>query len=165
MAKPAARSVGADAHFAGDREGLLAGARIITEATFAGLDLSDEIEAVLDQNLGEIVTVCQDGAITAFAICHMGAGSEAGPDTCFIKFAAARRGDDANFERLIVACEAAALRRGMATLVAGVNSACHSAYRLVLAQGFATQLTGVAMQRRNLAGYLAGDALVIGDWR
>lgn len=58
-----------------------------------------------------------------------------------------------------------AARRGMAVLMAGVNTGCHQAYRTAIAFGFRTQLSGVAMQRRNDPGYLGGDIFAIGDWR
>lgn len=165
MAKPVVDLIEHIGLFSGPRNELLAGARSITEATFAGLDLTDEIEAVIDQNLGEVVALYERDMLTAFAICHIGVGSEAGPDAAFIKFAAARPGAQKHFAELLMACEATAARRGMATLVAGVNAACHSAYLAALAHGFRTQFSGVAMQRRNDPGYLASDAFVIGDWR
>lgn len=165
MAKSVSPTVEHAIPFSGPRDELLAGARTITEATFSGLDLTDEIEAVLDQNLGEIVTVCEGGAVAAFAICHMGAGSEAGPDTAFIKFAAAVPGEQKHFEQLLTACEAAATRRGMSELIAGVNTACHKTYQAALAHGFRTQFSGVAMQRHNDPGYFASDTFIIGDWR
>lgn len=147
------------------RADLLAQARTITHAVFPGLDVSGEIDAVLDQDLGEVVTVGSGGSIDAFAICHVGAGSEAGPGAAFVKFAATRPGDDAHFAALLSACGAAAARHGASVLTAGVNTGCLRAYRALLGHGFRTQLTGVAMQRQGAAGYLAADALVLGDWR
>ena len=38
-------------------------------------------------------------------------------------------------------------------LEAGVNTACHEAYRLMLARGFRIDLLGVAMAKPNEAGY------------
>jgi hypothetical protein len=53
----------------------------------------------------------------------------------------------------------------MGVVLAGVNTACHAPYQAMLARGYRTQYTGVAMQRGNGAGYLAADAFVLGDWR
>jgi GNAT superfamily N-acetyltransferase len=159
MAKKVAGEVAAPAVFEGARAELIAQARAITQATYPGLDVTGEIDALLDQKLGEVVTVPGD----AFAICHIGPGSEAGPKAVYVKFAAAR--SETSFGALLTACEALATRRGMSVVTAGVNTACHAAYRTMLAQGFRTQFTGVAMQRGNGAGYLAPDAFVLGDWR
>jgi GNAT superfamily N-acetyltransferase len=159
MVKRVTNEVFAPAGFEGSRVELTAQARAVTEALYPGLDVSGEIDAVLDQNLGEIVTVGED----AFAVCHVGPGSEAGPKAAYIKFAAAR--SEASFGALLSACEALAVRRGMSVVTAGVNTVCHAAYRTMLGRGFRTQFTGVAMQRGNGAGYLAADAFVLGDWR
>jgi GNAT superfamily N-acetyltransferase len=165
MAKPVGHAPGPYAPFEGARADLLVQARAVTEAVFPGLDVSGEIEGLLNQKLGEIVTVCADGSLAAFAICHIGAGSEAGPESALVKFAAARPGDEANFVALLAACEAVAARRGMGELLAGVNTACRGAYQAMLAGGFRTQMTGVAMQRSGAPGYLSPSALVLGDWR
>ena len=59
---------------------------------------------------------CCAGAVTleGMAVCHRGAGSEAGGDRCYVKFAAVLPGDGAGerFERLLDACEAFADRVG-----------------------------------------------------
>jgi GNAT superfamily N-acetyltransferase len=165
LAKPPAPTSPSLPAFAGSKQELLAQAREVTEAVFPGLDLGGEITALLDQQLGEIVTVLEGGRIAAFAICHIGAGSEAGTGAAYLKFAAARPGRAAAFRALIGACEAVAVRRGAQVLLAGANSSCHTAYRLLPELGFRTQITGVAMQRGNSAGYLLPDALVLSDWR
>jgi GNAT superfamily N-acetyltransferase len=151
--------------FEGSRAALTAQARAVTEALYPGLDVSGEIDAVLDQTLGEIVTVRDGASLAAFAVCHVGPGSEAGPNVVYIKFAAARPGGANHFDALLAACEALAVRRGMGVVTAGVNTACHDAYRAMLTRGFRTQFTGVAMQRGNGAGYLGPDVFVLGDWR
>jgi GNAT superfamily N-acetyltransferase len=141
-------------------------ARAVTEAVFPGLDVSGEIDAVFEQGLGEVVAVHDGGSIAAFAVCHVGPGSEAGPGAAYIKFAAARAGSgQKHFDDLLSACVALASRRGMGVLTAGVNTACHAAYQAMLRHGFRTQFTGVAMQRGNSVGYLMPESLVLGDWR
>lgn len=163
MTKRVAEAPAVAPAFEGSRADLLAQARDVTGAMYPGLDVSGEIDALLDQKLGEVVTVRDGAALSAFAVCHVGPGSEAGPKTAYVKFAAAR--DGASFGKLLTACEALAARRGMGVVLAGVNTACAAAYQTMLAQGYRTQYTGVAMQRGNGAGYLAADAFVLGDWR
>jgi GNAT superfamily N-acetyltransferase len=163
MTKRVAEAPATAPAFEGSRADLLAQARDVTGAMFPGLDVSGEIDALLDQKLGEVVTVRDGASLGAFAVCHVGPGSEAGPKTAYVKFAAAR--DGASFGKLLTACEALAARRGMGVVLAGVNTACSSAYQTMLAQGYRTQYTGIAMQRGNGAGYLAADAFVLGDWR
>lgn len=163
MTKRVADAPAAAPAFEGSRADLLAQARDVTGAMFPGLDVSGEVEALLDQKLGEVVTVRDGASLGAFAVCHVGPGSEAGPKTVYVKFAAAR--DGASFGKLLVACEALAARRGMGVVLAGVNTACSAAYQTMLAQGYRTQYTGVAMQRGDGAGYLGADAFVLGDWR
>jgi GNAT superfamily N-acetyltransferase len=163
MTKRVADTPAAAPAFEGSRADLLAQARDVTGAMFPGLDVSSEVDALLDQKLGEVVTVRDGASLGAFAVCHVGPGSEAGPKTVYVKFAAAR--DGASFAKLLTACEALAVRRGMGVVLAGVNTACSAAYQTMLAQGYRTQYTGVAMQRGDGAGYLAAEAFVLGDWR
>lgn len=132
--------------------------RALTDDLFAGLDLGQEIEIVRDLSLGD--TVLTPGG---FAICHFGPASEAGADTCLIKFGAARSGPD--FEHLIDACEALALQAGMSTVMAGVNLGRPEAYGALKRRGFRTAIQGVAMHRYNEPGYSRPGAWVIDDWR
>ena len=83
-------------------------------------------------------------------MCHCGAGSEAGSDTCYVKFAAVRPGERAaeRFERLLDACEAFAAESGLARFVAGVNTGRLDAYRRLLARGFRAERIGVSMRLR-----------------
>jgi GNAT superfamily N-acetyltransferase len=134
-----------------------------------GLDLSEEIGALLKHRIGDVVLVYGGrGAksLDGFAVCCHGPGSEGGTGTCYVKFAAARGGDGAGerFDHLLEACEAFASERG-ATIEAGVNLAREDAYRRMRAHGFRTTALGVALQRPNIPGYCRGDAYVIDDWR
>ena len=126
-----------------------------------------EIRAVQDQALGDTLLVSAGGTLRAFAVCHVGAGTEAGSGVCYVKFGAVRPGPDAaaDFERLLDACERFAAARGATQLVAGVNTAREAAYRCMLARGFRTIIQGVAMQSPNEAGYNRPDVFVIDDWR
>src|SRR5919197_6433752 len=69
--------------------------RLLTNSVYDGLDLRHEILAVDNQNLGDtillysneknnIITNKDDGnSLVALAICHCGAGSEAGSGVCY----------------------------------------------------------------------------------
>jgi GNAT superfamily N-acetyltransferase len=148
------------------REGVLGECREAADAVHQGLDPRREILAVAGQRLGDTLLVGGD-RLEAFAICHSGAGSEAGSGTVYVKLGLARPGPRAaeSYERLLDACEAYAAARDAGTLVLGVNAAREDALRRVRARGFRTVLQGVAMHRPNEPGYSRADAYVIDDWR
>jgi GNAT superfamily N-acetyltransferase len=139
----------------------------VAETLYAGLDLSGEIGATQAQGLGDIVLVEGADSVVAFAVCHYGPRSEAGADTCFIKFGAVRDGPAAehNYLRLLDACEALAVAACTSNLLAGANMARHEAYRHLVARGFRTVLQGVAMHRQNDPGYCRPGVYIIDDWR
>ena len=121
--------------------------RALTDAVFNGLDVEREVAAAKEQGLGETILLRRDGELVGVAVCHCGAGSEAGSGTCYVKFAAVAPGVAAadDFERLLDACEAFAARSGVETLVAGVNAGRLDAYRRLLARGFRADQVGVSM--------------------
>jgi predicted N-acetyltransferase YhbS len=124
--------------------------RALTDQVFRGLDLSREILAAREQGIGDTVLLRRDGVLEGMAVCHCGAGSEAGSDTCYVKFAAVRTGEGApaRFERLLDACEAFAAASGLSRLEAGVNTGRLDAYRRLLARGFGAEQIGVSMRLR-----------------
>ncbi len=152
---------------ASERNACLDACREITSALYDGLNLQAEIEAVANHKLGDTVLLWDGSALCGFAVCHSGPGTEGGSDSCYVKFAGVRPGigADAGFERLLEACEAYAAFRGVQTLVAGVNMGRHEAYRSMLAQGFRTQMQGVAMHKPNEPGYSRLGVYAIDDWR
>ena len=139
----------------------------VADTLYPGLDLTDEIRATDAQRLGDTVLLEGPGGLAAFAVCHYGPRSEAGADTCFIKFGAVRAGASAeqDFPRLLDACEALAHAVGMPNLLAGANMARHEAYRHLVTRGFRTEIQGVTMHRHNDSGYCRPGAYVIDDWR
>jgi hypothetical protein len=139
----------------------------LTDSIFAGLDVTSEIRSVQAQDLGDTLLLWDGDRLEGFAVCHCGAGSEAGNDRCFIKFAAVRSGADAarSFDRLLDGCQSLAAERGVSRIVAGVNLARGPAYRAMLARGFRTDMQGVAMQRPDSPGYNRADVFAIDDWR
>jgi GNAT superfamily N-acetyltransferase len=149
------------------REECTAACRELTNAIYEGLDVQHEVRAVANQKLGETVLLWDDSRLAGFAVCHCGPDTEAGNDTCYVKFGAVRPGHDAGerFDRLLDACESLALARGLSRLEAGVNLARDGAYQRMLARGFHTDIQGVAMHRPNEAGYNRPDVYLIDDWR
>lgn len=152
---------------AAPRETALAECAALTDAIFAGLDVGREIRAVYEQALGDTLLLRDDGALRGFAVCHVGAGTEAGSGVCYVKFAAVAPGAGAaeRFARLLDLCERFAAQRGAVQLVAGVNTGRAPAYRAWLAHGFRTYAQGVAMQRPDAPGFNRPDAWVMDDWR
>ncbi|MEV5234558.1 GNAT family N-acetyltransferase [Streptomyces pseudogriseolus] len=153
---------------AAERTEALSLGRALTGALYEGLSLEREITAVQAQGLGDTILLeGADSGLDGLAVCHCGAGSEAGEDVCFVKFGAVRPGPDAadRFERLLDACEQLATERGLGQLDAGVNLAREGAYRRMVDRGFRTGLQGVAMHKPNEPGYSRPDAYVIDDWR
>jgi predicted N-acetyltransferase YhbS len=150
-----------------ERTRCLAQCTEITNAIYSGLNVETEIRSIAEQRLGETILVHDDRGLAGFACCHVGAGSEAGSGTTFVKFAAVRPGDDApeNLARLLDACEALAAEAGCGQLVAGVNTARHQAYRQLVDRGFRTLIAGVAMLRPNEPAFNRADCFVIDDLR
>ncbi|MEG3838754.1 GNAT family N-acetyltransferase [Microcoleus sp. herbarium14] len=139
----------------------------LANAIYPGLDLSREIMVVYAQNLGDTVLLRNETSLIGFAVCHCGAGSEAGSDKCYVKFGAVAPGVNAGkeFEQLLDLCEAFGADRGMLHLVAGVNTGRDAAYTKMLDRGFRTEITGVVMHRPNEPGYNRSDVFVLDDWR
>ncbi len=124
--------------------------RALTDEVFPGLDVEPEIAAAEAQAIGEAVLVRGEATLEGVAVCHVGPGSEAGSDTCYVKLAAVRPGANAGarFERLLDACEAFAASAGLGRLVAGVSTGNLDAYRRLLARGFRAERVGVSMWLR-----------------
>jgi len=150
-----------------DRPACLQACRDLTETIYEGLTVEREIRAVEAQKLGETVLLGDNSQIVGIAVCHCGPGTEAGSGTCYIKFGAVRSGPHASavFDQLLEACAALAAERGMARVVAGVNTGCQEAYQQLLARGFRTEIQGVAMQRPNESGYHRSGVYVLDNWR
>jgi predicted N-acetyltransferase YhbS len=131
-------------------DGVLDEIRALTGQVFPGLDLERELVATREQGIGDTVLLRGEAGLESVAVCHCGAGSEAGSDTCYVKFAAVRPGEGApeRFERLLDACESFAADSGLAQLVAGVDAGRLDAYRRLLARGFRIEQVGIAMWRR-----------------
>jgi GNAT superfamily N-acetyltransferase len=151
----------------GDKELCLQACRKLTNSIYEGLDLQREIRAVDVQRLGETVLTWGGGELAGFAVCHAGAGTEAGSEKCYIKFGAVRSGTNASqeFRRLLDACREFAHSRGAKTLSAGVNLARLDAYREMLDAGFRATRQGIVMERNGNPGYNRPEVFLIDDWR
>jgi GNAT superfamily N-acetyltransferase len=149
------------------RTEVLSACRQLTDSIYEGLDVTSEIRAVSNQNLGDSVFLWGGDSLDAFALCHCGEGTEAGRDTCYVKFAAVRPGQGAEkmFGRLLDACAALATERGLGRLEAGVNLSRSQAYRQMLQRGFRIDFQGVAMHRPDSPAYNRPDVFVLDDWR
>jgi GNAT superfamily N-acetyltransferase len=134
----------------------------LTNTLERGLDLGDEMRAVMAQGIGEVVLIEGRHDLDAFAVCMHGAGSEGGEKTCYVKFAAARSGE--RFERLLDAIDALALAQG-SEVEAGVSLACKDAFERMRARGYRAVTMGVAMQKPHGDGFNRAAAYVLNDWR
>ncbi|MFC8668802.1 GNAT family N-acetyltransferase [Streptomyces sp. NPDC057199] len=140
----------------------------LTGAVYEGLNLEREIVATHTQGLGDTILLHGAGSdLDGLAVCHCGAGSEAGEDVCLIKFGAVRPGPEAanRFERLLDTCEQLAPEHRMGQLDAGMNLGRPHAYQRMIHRGFRTWLQGVTMHKPNEPGYSHPDAYIIDDWR
>jgi len=146
---------------------ILQACREVTEASYEGLDVREEIQAVEDQRLGETILLWSGSRLVGFACCHCGAGTEAGSGACYVKFGAVLPGSDAaeRFDQLVQACETEAAAKSLSRLEVGVNLGREEAYRQLLAAGFRTDHIGVAMERPNEPGYNHSGVYFIDDWR
>jgi hypothetical protein len=149
------------------KEEALAGCRETTGAIYEGLDVSMEIRAVEAQRLGDTILLLDGSQVAAFGVCQVGAKTEAGSGSCYVKFAAVRPGPSAqsNFDRLLDSCEAYAAKSGAGRLETGVNVSRHEAYRIILGRGFRTDLVGVAMHKANAPGFNRSGVFLLDDWR
>lgn len=150
-----------------EREEMLDRCRALTGKVFEGLDVGVEIRSVAGQRLGETVLLWTADELTGLAVCHCGAGTEAGSGICYIKFAAVHPGltGDLEFRRLLTACEQLAARGGLEKLEGGVNTARQEAWATMLDSGWRGKMAGVAMQRPNEPGYNRPGVFLIDDWR
>jgi GNAT superfamily N-acetyltransferase len=155
--------------------------RILTNSVYDGLDLRHEIVAVNKQNLGDAILLYRnknnnnitnkddDNSLIGLAVCHCGAGSEAGSDICYIKFGLAISYDinsqQENFKDLLNAVSFLAKDRYLSRIVAGANTERSEAYRFMVEYGFRADMQGIAMHRPNESGYNRSDVYLIDDWR
>ena len=141
--------------------------RDLTATAYEGLDLEREIRAVETQGLGDVLLLDDSSGLAGMAVCHLGAGTEAGGHGCYVKFGLVRPGPGAEvrFETLLDACESLAIDSGADHIELGVNAGRHEAYAAVMARGYRAGLVGVSMHRANDEGYSRPGTWLIDDWR
>jgi GNAT superfamily N-acetyltransferase len=152
---------------AGQKESCLSDCREVTDSIYSGLDLELEIRSVDHQKLGDTLLLSNGSRLVGFAVCHAGAGTEAGSGKCYLKFGAVRCGPNAprEFRRLIEASRDFARQRGAVKLSAGVNCARIGAYQEMLRAGFRSTAQGVVMELNGNPGYNRPEVLLVDDWR
>ncbi len=145
----------------------LEASRSLTDALFAGLDVSSVIRGIQANALGDTVLLWDDSELVAFAACHCGPGTEAGSGSCYVKFAAVRpaQREARYFAELLAACERYAALNGATRLVTGVNTSRQEAYEQMQRLGFRIQTLGIAMHMPNEPGFSRPGAYVLDDWR
>jgi len=143
----------------------------LTDSIYEGLDLKVEIQSVANQKLGDTILLTDNkrNKLLGLAVCHCGPKTEAGSNTCYVKFgsvtASEDRSESANFDEHIKCCEHFAVTQGLSKLAAGVNLGNLAAYRKMISKGFRTEFQGVMMTKNNDPGYHIEDVYAIDDWR
>jgi GNAT superfamily N-acetyltransferase len=142
----------------------------LTDSIYGGLNLESEVQSIFKQGLGETILMRgKDMNLCGLAVCHCGAGTEAGSNTCYVKFGATISNGQQSaldiFEDLLNFCERFTASQGLSKLVAGVNVGNLSSYRKMIAKGFRTEFQGVLMTKNNDPGYHKEDICAIDDWR
>jgi GNAT superfamily N-acetyltransferase len=148
------------------REDAIRACSRLTNGIEKGLDLSDEIRAVLGQGVGDVVMIDSRSKLDGFAVCMTGPGSEGGAKTCYVKFGMVRGGNgaDARFDRLLDAIDAFAVSRQI-DVETGVNLARRNAYARMRTHGYKAMTLGVAMLRPHGDGFNRADVYAVDDWR
>jgi GNAT superfamily N-acetyltransferase len=143
------------------------GCRALTSSVSDGLDLTGEIDCLAEPGKGDVVVVREGGRIAAFALCHLGAGSEAVTGSCYVKFAAVRPGAGGVglLDDLLDACETFAAKGGAGRLEVGVSLGRRPAAELLAERGHRTFRHGVAMHRPADESSVGRAPFVLDDWR
>ena len=145
----------------------LSACRTLTDSVFDGLDVTGEILAVGEQETGDTVLLSEGSRLAALAVCHSGAGSEAGSGKALVRFAAVGSGAGARgrLHALLAAVEAWASSRGAGTVLAGTGSGRVGAWETLREAGYRPVQQGLAMHRGRDPGYDRDHVFVLDDWR
>jgi GNAT superfamily N-acetyltransferase len=150
------------------REAAEAASFTLTDEIYPGLDLRAEMRSNAARGHGDSLLLWDGPSrLGGFAVCHWGPASEAGADTLFVKFGAARSGPGAGdrFAELLDAVGALAASVGMGNVLAGVNAGRADAYMGMEARGFRATVNVVTLHRPNEPGYSRPDVYALDDWR
>ena len=145
----------------------LSSCRELTDSVFSGFDVTGEILSVGEQGTGETVLSREGSSVAGLAVCHTGAGSEAGSGRASVKFAAVRpgAGGAVRLGRLLEGVEAWAASAGAGVVVAGTGSGRVGAWEMLRGAGYRPFLQGVSMHQDRHPGYDREDVFVLDDWR
>lgn len=151
----------------GSRDTVLKEANEVADGALPGLELASEVRSVLDQRLGDTVLLRDGSRLEGFAVCHTGAGTEAGAGNAYVKFGLVRPGSRAreHLSKLLESVESYAISRNATRLEVGVNASHTEAYRLLRERGHRIEFIGVAMQSPDEPGYHRSEVALIDDWR
>lgn len=153
----------------GEKANIISKCRELSNGIYPGLDLAKELSSVDTQMLGDTIFLehPNNKGIVAYAICHVGPGTEAGSGNCYLKFGAVKKAENSCrfFDELLDACAEYAASQNVSRLTAGVNTGRHSAYKRMIDRHFRTELQGIAMQRPNESAYNLPEIYVVDDWR
>lgn len=139
----------------------------LADEIYPGLSLENEIRGIERLRLGDTIVIDDGSSIVGFAVCHSGAGTEAGSNVCYVKFGCVRSGSNAepSFGSLLAAVEAYAASLGLGALTIGMNTSHREAHAFLLGKGFHATLQGVALHRKDDPGYSRPGIWVADDWR
>jgi GNAT superfamily N-acetyltransferase len=145
----------------------LAAARDLCNDVLEGLDVSREIEGIATQSFGETILLYSGSRLEGVAVCHFGPASEADEKSCYVKFAAARPGPNAEktLVELLSACESIALENGLADIEAGASTETVSAFTALIRMGFKPAHYGVFMLRGGGSAIYRPGGYVVADLR
>ncbi len=152
----------------GEKESIISKFLELSNGIYRGLDLAKEIRSVDRQRLGDTIFLEHPNKeILAFAVCHVGPGTEAGSGNCYLKFGAVNKAENSCrlFDELLDACAEYAASQNVSKITAGVNTGRHNAYKRMIDRHFRTELQGIAMQRPNEPAYNLPEIYVVDDWR
>jgi len=141
--------------------------RSLTDGVFDGLDVTGEILSLGEAGTGETVLLREGSALAGLAVCHAGAGSEAGSGRAAVKLAAVLSdpGAEARLLRLLEAVEAWAAGAGATAVAAGTSAGRVRAWQALRGAGYRPFVQGIAMHHDRRPGYDREDVFVLDDWR
>jgi GNAT superfamily N-acetyltransferase len=130
-------------------ETMLANCRRISERHYPGLDYGKELQIVKELNLGDTLLLAVGERLYGFAICHVGAGSEAAEESCYVKALLIDPAidDQETLLALVEACEGYARMHQLKAIRLGVNLACWEGYQAVAARGYQLRQLRLRMVR------------------
>ena len=132
-----------------------------------GLDVTGEVLSVLDQKLGATLLRFDDGALDGVAVCHTGAGSEAGSGNTYLKFGAIAPGAnrEPRLSALLRGVEDFALSRRAPSIGLGCNTAHRVTSAVLRRSGYRPEFVGVSMLSPDDGAYHRDEFDVLDDLR